>query len=162
MTEYLQNMALEVATHRDRLKCEDFVRVLKSKNLSNLMKKCSTNSIDSALLKYKELKVLSFESGKKSTTCSHEIDITGDDVLMEGLAIRCHLISTHKIRNTGTNCFLDTGSKLLADLQKLQVNNILILLDKINQEVSDKLISYSTCIHAYSYKQHNYYVLLCI
>ena len=136
MTEYLQNMALKIATRRDRLKCEDFVRVLKSKSLSHLMKKCSANSIDSALLKYKELKVQSFESGKKSATCGHDIDITGDDMLMEGLAIRCHLLSTHKIRSTGTSCFPDTGSKLLADLQKLQVNNMLILLDKISQEVS--------------------------
>lgn len=134
-TEYLQNMVLEIATQKDYLKCQDFIRLLKSTSLNHLLRSYNGYSIDSALLKYKEL---SFESRKKSTS-DHDSDITGDDTLMEGLAIRCHLLQTHTQRNTGMNCFLGTMTKILADLQKLQANNMFALLDKICQEVSGKI-----------------------
>ena len=138
MTEYLQNMALEIATRKDYLKCQDFIRLLKSRELNHQLKNCNVHSIDSALLKYKELKALNFESRQKSTS-RHNTDITGDDVLMEGLAIRCLLLLTHKTRNAGMSCFPNTITKILADLQKLQVNNMFTLLDKICQKVSGKL-----------------------
>ena len=135
ITEYLQNMALDIAAHKDYLKCQDFIRLLKSRSLNHLLRNCNAYSIDSALLKYKELKGLSLEARKKPISY-HDTDITGDEVLMEGLAIRCHLLLTHKIRNTGTSCFLDTIPKMLADLQKLQVNNMFTVLEKMCQKVS--------------------------
>lgn len=135
MTEYLQSMTLEIVTRKDHLKCKDFIRLLKSKSLNHLLRSCNAYSIDNALLKYSELKELNFESRKKSTLC-YNGDITGDDMLMEALAIRCHLLSTHTIRNNGTSCFVDTMSKIVANLQKLQVNKMFTLLDKICQEVS--------------------------
>ena len=144
--EYLQNMALDIAVHKDYLKCQDFIRVLKSRSLSHLLRNCNAHSIDSALLKYKELKVLSLEA-KKNSTSGHGTDITGDEVLMEGLAIRCRLLLTHKIRNTGTCCFLDTIPKILADLQKLQVNNMLTLLEELCQKVSCNYISSQSCVY---------------
>lgn len=135
MTEHLQNMALEITTHKNHLQCEDFIRLLKSRNLNDVLRNCNV-SIDSALLKYKELKELNSESRKKSTVCN-DGDITGDEMLMEGLAIRCHLLLTYAHRNTGINCLLDAMTKILADLQKLQINNMLTLLDNIcHQEVS--------------------------
>jgi len=135
MAEYLQNMVLEIATQKDYLKCQDFIRLLKSMSLNHLLRNYNGYSIDSALLKYKELKELSSESRKKSTS-DHDTEITNDDTLMEGLAIRCHLLQTHTQRSTGTSCLLGTVTKILADLQKLQVNNTFTLLDKIYQEVS--------------------------
>ena len=149
VTEYLQNMTLDIVTHKDYLKCQDFIRLLKSRSLNHLLRNCNAHSIDSALLKYKELKVLSLECRKKSISC-YDTDITGDDVLMEGLAIRCHLLLTHKIRTTGTSCFLDTIPKILADLQKLQVNNMFTLLERICQEVSGNYNVYLVT-HVYGY-----------
>ena len=95
-------------------------------------------SIDSAILKYKQLKELCSESTKQSTA-SHSNNVTGDDMLMEGLAIRCHLLTTLSKKSSGVSCFLDAMTKILADLQKLQVNNMFNLLDKICQEVSVKV-----------------------
>ena len=139
IVEYLQNIAIDIAVHKDYLKCQELTRLFKSRSLNRLLRNCSAHSIDSALLKYKELKVLSLEARKNSTS-DHDTDITGDEVLMEGLAIRCHLLSTHKIRNAGMCCFLDTMPKILADLQKLQVNNMFTLLEKLCQNVSDNCI----------------------
>ena len=138
MTVYLQNMALEMITRRDHLKSMDFIRVLKSRTLNGLLRSYNQNSlsIDSALLKYKKLKELNSESRKKSTGC-YNSDITGkDDILMKGLAIRCHLLLTHSKRNTGISCLVDAKTKMLANLQKLQVHKTFALLDKICQEVS--------------------------
>lgn len=136
-TEYLQNMVLEIVTHKNHLKCQEFIRLLKSRSLNHFLRNCNAHSIDSALLKYKELKELDLESRKKSAYCC-DTDITGDEILMEGLAIRCCLLFTLTKRSIGTSCFLDTMTKVLADLQKLQVNNMFTLLDKICQEVSAK------------------------
>jgi len=132
MTEYLQNMVVEVATHRNYLQCQEFIRILKSKSFGHLLKKCNSYSIDKALLQYNELKGLYLESTNKLQVT----DVSSDDTLMEGLAIRCLLMLTHTKRSTGANNLLGENIKMLAGVQKLQVNGLLGLLDKICQEVS--------------------------
>ena len=147
MTVYLQNMALEIITRQHHLKCMDFIRVLKSRNLNCLLRNYNQNSsIDSALLKYKELKESNCESRKKSNNCYNN-DITGDDTLMEGLAIRCHLLITHAKRNTGIGCLVDAMTKMLASLQKLQVYKAFAVLDKFCQEVSIKMVASYIAAH---------------
>jgi len=145
MTEYLQNMVIEVATHRNYLQCQEFIRILKSKNLGHLLKEYDGHSIDKALLRYNELKGLYLETANKLQAAN----MSSDDTLMEGLAIRYLLMLTHTKRSTGTNNLLGESIKLLADLQKLQVDGLLSLLDKICQEVSvsnvHKMMSYMLC-----------------
>lgn len=150
MTVYLQNMALEMITRQDHLKCMDFIRVLNSRTLTGLLRNYNQNSlsIDSALLEYKELKELNCESRKKSTDC-YNSDITADDILMKGLAIHCHLLLTHAKRNTGISCLVDAKTKMLANLQKSQVHKTFALLDKICQEVSSIMMHAWICACLY-------------
>jgi len=132
MTEYLQSMVVEVATHRNFLQCQELIRILKSKNFGQLLKRNNSYSINSALLRYEKLKALYSEAANKSQST----DVSSDDTLMEGLAIRCLLMLTHTRRSTGTNNLLSESVKILANLQKLQVNGLFVLLDKICEEVS--------------------------
>ena len=146
MTEYLPNMVLELVTHKGHLNCRDFIRLLKSRGLNQSLRNCSTHSIDSALMRYKKLKELNFESSNKSTFY-HSSDIIDNDILMEGLAVYCHLLLTYTKRNTGTSCFVDVMTKMLANVQKLQINKMFTVLDKVcdgQEAVSIKILSYSS------------------
>ena len=160
MTEYLPNMVLELVTHKDHLNCRDFIRLLKSRSLNQSLKNCSTYSIDSALMRYKKLKELNFESSNKSTFY-HSSDIIDNDILMKGLAVCCHLLLTYTKRNTGTSCFVDVMTKMLANVQKLQINKMFTVLDKVYDGQEAVSIKYSVIVAILSYVVW-YYVLLFI